>query len=68
MFDQSGLENTFIVFVYSYFTHPLDSWNIATLTQFMYPPRTDQALTCASYIIPYYLQFLCDIQVCDLQM
>ncbi len=24
MFDQSGLENTFVVFVWGYFTHPLD--------------------------------------------
>ncbi len=49
MFDQSGLENILVVFVYGYFTHPSDSWNITTQTQLMCSPQTDQTLTCSCY-------------------
>ncbi len=44
MFDQSGLENTIVVFVYGYFTRPENSdlCNITTQTQLMCSPQTDQ--------------------------
>ncbi len=50
IFDQSGLENTFIVFVYGYFTHHSDSSNIPTQTQLICSAQTYQTLTCSSYM------------------
>ncbi len=52
MFDQFGLTNTFIVFVfYGYFTSLKDLRNIPTQTQLRCSPQTDQPFTCSCYII-----------------